>query len=81
MDFATSNLRSSKRKFYMSGGRVDEAYPFGPLAGTAFNITAISYAGQFAIGLFMDPVAIDDVTGLRDHVEAAYTELIDLGTS
>lgn len=81
MDFATSNLRSSKRKFYMSGGRVDETYPFGPLAGTAFNITAISYAGQFAIGLFMDPIAIDDVTGLRDHIEAAYTELIDLGTS
>ena len=81
MDFATSNLRSSKRKFHMSGARVDESYAFGPLAGTAFNLTAISYAGQFAIGLFMDPVAIDDPAGLRDHVEAAYQELIDLGTS
>ena len=81
MDFATSNLRSSKRRFYMSGARVDEAYGFGPLAGTAFNLTSISYAGTFAITMFIDPVAIDEPADLRDHVEAAYHELIDLGTS
>ena len=80
MDFATSNLRSSKRHYYMSGAKVDESYAFGPLAGTAFNITAISYAGRFGIGLFMDPTAIDDVVALRDDVVAAYQELIELGT-
>jgi hypothetical protein len=81
MDFATSNLRSSKRPYYTSGARVDEAFAFGPLAGTAFNLTAISYAGSFSMGLFMDPVAIDEPESLRDHAEAAYQELIDLGTS
>ena len=81
MDFATSNLRSSRRRFYMSGARVDESYGFGPLAGTAFNLTAMSYAGQFAITMFMDPVAIEDPAGLRDLVEEAYQELIDLGTA
>ncbi len=81
MDFATSNMRSSKRRFYMSGARVDEAYGFGPLAGTAFNLTSISYAGTFAITMFIDPVAIDEPADFRDHVEAAYHELIDLGTS
>ncbi len=80
MDFATSNLRSSKRHYYMSGAKVTDSYAFGPLAGTAFNITAMSYAGQFGIGLFMDPTAIDDVAGLRDDIEAAYRELIELGT-
>jgi WS/DGAT/MGAT family acyltransferase len=80
MDFATSNLRSAKRHYYMSGAKVTESYAFGPLAGTAFNITAISYAGQFAIGLFMDPTAIEDVTGLRDDVAAAYQQLIEIGT-
>jgi hypothetical protein len=78
MDFATSNLRGAKRRFYISGGRVDASYAFGPLAGTAFNLTAMSYAGTFAISLFMDPVAIEDPAGLRDHVEAAYQELIDV---
>ena len=43
------------------GPRSTDSYAFGPLAGTAFNITAMSYAGQFGIGLFMDPTAIDDV--------------------
>jgi diacylglycerol O-acyltransferase / wax synthase len=80
MDFATSNLRSSKRPFYMSRARVDEAFAFGPLAGTAFNLTAISYAGTFSLGLFMDPVAIDEPESLRDHAEAAYQELIEMGT-
>ena len=42
MDFATSNLRSARRRFHMSGARVDESYAFGPLAGTAFNLTAMS---------------------------------------
>ena len=79
MDFATSNLRSSKRPYYMSGAKVEESYAFGPLAGTTFNITAMSYAGRFGIGLFMDPTAIDDVVALRDDVEAAYQELIELG--
>ncbi len=80
MDFATSNLRSSKRPYFMSGAEVAESYAFGPLAGTAFNITAMSYAGRFGIGLFMDPTAIDDVVGLRDDIAAAYQQLIDLGT-
>ena len=31
--------------------------------------------------MFIDPMAIDEPADLRDHVEAAYHELIDLGTS
>jgi diacylglycerol O-acyltransferase len=81
MDFATSNLRSSRRPYFMSGAKVDQSYAFGPLAGTAFNLTGMSYAGQFAISLFMDPVAIDEVELLRDCVEDAYQELIDVGTA
>jgi len=81
MDFATSNLRGAKRRFYISGARVEESYAFGPLAGTAFNVTAMSYAGSFAITLFIDPIAIESPAELRDDVEAAYRELIDLGTA
>jgi diacylglycerol O-acyltransferase len=81
MDFATSNLRGAKRQFYISGAKVVASYAFGPLAGTAFNLTAMSYAGSFAVTMFMDPVAIDDPADLRDCVENAYQELIDLGTA
>lgn len=77
-DFATSNLRGGKRPWYLSGAKVVGNYPFGPLAGTAFNLTAMSYAGALDMGLFVDPVAVDDPAGLRDHMDLAYRQLIDL---
>src|SRR4051794_1835786 len=80
MDFATSNMRGAKRRFYISGARVEESYAFGPLAGTAFNVTAMSYAGSFAVTMFMDPIAIESPAELRDDVEAACLELIELGS-
>jgi WS/DGAT/MGAT family acyltransferase len=79
-DFATSNLRGARSRLYISGARVDANHPFGPLAGTAFNLTTMSYAGALDMGLFVDPVAVEDPGGLRDHVQAAYEELIDLGS-
>ncbi len=41
----------------------------------------MSYAGQLGMGLFIDPVAVDDPAGLRDHLHAAYEELTTIGTS
>ena len=80
MDFATSNLRGGRSTFYVSGSRIDGNYPFGPLAGTAFNLTTMSYAGRLDMSLFVDPVAVADPADLRDDIEAAYQELIDLGS-
>ena len=80
MDFATSNLRGAKVPLYISGALVEGNYPFGPLAGTAFNITTMSYAGALGMGLFVDPVAVDDPAGLRADVQAAYEELIAAGS-
>jgi WS/DGAT/MGAT family acyltransferase len=74
-DFATSNLRGARSPVYISGARVDGNHPFGPLAGTAFNITCMSYAGAVGMGLFVDPVAVDDPADLRADILAAYEEL------
>ena len=80
MDFATSNLRGGRSTFYVAGSRIDGNYPFGPLAGTAFNLTTMSYAGRLDMGLFVDPVAVADPGELRDEIDAACRELIDLGS-
>jgi len=80
MDFATSNLRGAKTRMYISGARVDGNHPFGPLAGTAFNLTMMSYAGGLDMGLLVDPVAIDHPEDLRDHLDVAYRQLIDTAT-
>lgn len=77
MDFATSNLRGARTRLYISGARVDGNHPFGPLAGTAFNLTMMSYAGGLDMGLFVDPVAVDQPEDLRDRLDLAYRQLID----
>src|SRR4029450_4666903 len=56
-DFATSNIRGAPMPAYVSGARVLWTGTLGPVAGTAFNLTAMSYDGSFDIGVHADPVA------------------------
>lgn len=76
IDFATSNLRGAPFELFCAGGKVEATIPMGPVAGTAANITALSYNGSFDIGLFIDPVAIDDPADYRACVEAAFDDLL-----
>ena len=76
MDFATSNLRGAPRPLYMCGAEVLQNYPLGPVAGTAFNITTVSYNGNLDIGLNIDPRAVEDPADLRRCMEEGYADLI-----
>jgi diacylglycerol O-acyltransferase / wax synthase len=76
-DFATSNVRGPRNERFVSGARVEAQYPFGPVAGTAFNLTTVSYNGSLGHGLFVDPVAVAEPARLRDDMVDAYHELID----
>lgn len=78
IDFATSNLRGAPFELYCAGGKVEAAFPLGPVAGTAANITALSYNGSLDLGMFIDPVAIEDPADYRDCVEAAFADLLQL---
>ena len=78
MDFATSNLRGAPFPLYVSGARVIHLVTMGPVAGTACNVTAISYDGMFEIGMFMDPTAIESPGDFRDAVDASFAEIIQL---
>jgi diacylglycerol O-acyltransferase / wax synthase len=76
MDFATSNLRGARRPRYMCGAEVLQNFPMGPVAGTAFNITTVSYNGSLDIGLAIDPRAVEDPADLRRCMEEGYACLI-----
>ena len=78
IDFATSNLRGAPFPLYVSGARVVATISMGPLAGTACNATAMSYDGRFDIGLFVDPVAIDDPADFREAVADAFDAVLAL---
>lgn len=75
-DWATSNLRGAPIPIFTAGAHITHMYPVGPLAGTAFNLTAMSYSGNLHFGAFIDPRAVDDPTSLRSHLVAAYEELL-----
>ncbi|MGB5757316.1 MAG: wax ester/triacylglycerol synthase domain-containing protein [Acidimicrobiales bacterium] len=79
MDFATSNLRAAPFTTYISGAEVLETVTMGPVAGTAFNLTTISYDGNLHMGIFIDPVAVEDPAGLTRCMRAAYAELLAAG--
>lgn len=79
MDFATSNLRAAPFPLYISGARVLQNVSMGPVAGTALNITALSYNGSLDIGMFLDPIAVEEPAALRQCMEEAYAELIEAG--
>ncbi len=77
VDFTTSNVRASATKLYIGGSRIEATYPMGPLGGTAFNASMLSYAGVINIGLHIDHGAIDDPDLLTDCLKAEFSALID----
>jgi diacylglycerol O-acyltransferase / wax synthase len=79
MDFATSNIRGAPVPTYVSGARILWTGTLGPVAGTAFNLTALSYDGSFDMGLHVDPVAVGDCDDLRRCIAAGFQELLAAG--
>ncbi len=75
VDFATSNLRGAPFPLYVGGARVEYNSTLGPLTGTPFNLTTLSYNGSLDMGLLVDPVAVEDPGELRICLEQAYLEL------
>ena len=59
-DFATSNVATSPVPVWVGGAQVSEAYALGPVAGTAFNVTLLSYCDRVDLGLHMDPSAVTE---------------------
>jgi diacylglycerol O-acyltransferase / wax synthase len=79
MDFATSNMRAAPFPMFISGAQIIENVTMGPVAGTAFNLTMLSYNGSLDMGAFIDPVAVDDAAGLRECLAQGYAELLEAG--
>lgn len=80
IDFTTSNVRAANFDLYIGGGLILGTYPLGPLAGTAFNLTMMSYRGQLNMGLYVDTGAIEDPELLRTCLVESFAELVAAGS-
>jgi len=79
VDFATSNVRAAPFDLYIAGALMTGNFPLGPIAGTAWNLTTMSYRGQLELGLHVDRGAVGDAAALRDDIADSFAELIALG--
>ena len=75
IDFVCSNVRAAPFDLYMGGALLEANYPVGPLAGTAFNLTTMSYRGTLWLGLHVDSGAVDQPEELLSELESAYVAL------
>lgn len=76
VDFTTSNVRAAPFDLYIAGALMTGNYPLGPIAGTAFNLTTMSYRGMLDLGLHVDCAAVAEPVELREDIEAAFEELL-----
>jgi diacylglycerol O-acyltransferase / wax synthase len=79
-DFVTSNVPGSPFPLFVAGAELERMYPFGPLSGTAANVTLLSHCGTCCIGINTDTVAIPDAPDFAKSVEAGFSEVLALGS-
>ena len=68
--------RASPIPVYTAGAKLLYTGVLGPVAGTGFNITTVSYAGSLDIGINIDPVAVTEPGDLRRCIEEGYESLL-----
>jgi diacylglycerol O-acyltransferase len=78
VDFLASNVPGVPVQMYLGGVKVMRFYPFGPTAGSAVNITLMSYRGRCYIGANIDTTAIPDHKVFMRCLKAGFAEVLAL---
>ncbi len=78
VDFMTSNVPGLPVTAYLVGVPVLAQFPFGPLSGSAMNVTLLSYCDTAHIGINVDRAAIDDLDLLRRSLDDGFAPLLAL---
>jgi WS/DGAT/MGAT family acyltransferase len=77
-DLVTSNVPGAPFPLYLGGAEIDQIYAFGPLSGTAANVTLLSHSGLCCIGVNVDSAAVPDPELLRAHLRGGFAEILAL---
>ena len=75
VDFLASNVPGVPIPMWLCGRRVERFFPFGPTAGSAVNITLMSYDGTCCIGVNSDAAAVPDPDVLQRCLEDGFAEI------
>lgn len=77
-DLVTSNVPGAPFPLYLGGAEIERIYAFGPLSGTAINVTLLSHAGTCCIGVNVDTAAIPEPEVLRTSLRDGLAEVLAL---
>ncbi len=75
IDLATSNVPGPPIDAYFGGQRILRWIPIGPVAGTAVNVSLLSYTDSVFVGLHIDPAAIPETKLLKNCFRAGFGDL------
>jgi hypothetical protein len=78
IDFVTSNVPGAPFPVYLAGARMEANFAFGPLSGSAVNITLLSYEDDVHVGVNMDPAAVPDPDTLMACLREGFEEVTKL---
>ncbi len=60
IDVVASNVPGAPIELFTAGARINSMFALGPLAGSAVNVTLLSYLDQVHIGINLDPAAVTE---------------------
>lgn len=78
IDFSTSNVPGVPIPVYLGGVPVVSQFPFGPVSGSAVNITLLSYIDTAYLGIAIDSAAIPDGDVFHNALSTSFTTIVDL---
>jgi len=78
IDFVTSNVPGPPVPVFLAGARLERQIAFGPMTGSAANITLLSYIDDLNIGVNTDPVAVTDPELFLDCLRDSFEEITKL---
>ncbi len=79
VDFVTSNVPGAPIPLYAAGAEIIQQFAFGPLSGSAANITLLSWLDQVCIGVNVDPASVTDPEAFHACLAEGFDEVIAVG--
>jgi WS/DGAT/MGAT family acyltransferase len=78
IDFVTSNVPGPPFSVYASGAKVERMFGYGPLSGSAVNVTLFSYDGRAHFAVNTDPAAVPDAAYFIECLQMGVAEVLSV---
>jgi diacylglycerol O-acyltransferase len=79
IDLVASNVPGAPIELFTAGARINSMFALGPLAGSAVNVTLLSYLDQVHIGVNLDPAAVTDPERFLRCYREGWDEILAAG--